>query len=139
MKNPEYLFHGSTTQDIKVLEPRKRYTPAGKIEYKAIYATPLPHYAAAHAFPWNSDEGVDLDVVGDDVFLEVPESIEDRLNTPVSIYKIHSDGFRHTTEELTGATWDTIKPVQVLSETKYPSVRQAFEELGGKLSILSDK
>ena len=63
----EYLYHGSTTQNIKRLEPRIRYTPAGKIDYSAIYASPLAAYAAAHSFPWSSNEGVDLDVLNNQI------------------------------------------------------------------------
>ena len=71
-----HLYHGSTTQHIKVLEPRQRYTPQGKIEYAAIYATPLTAYAASHSFPWSTDEGVKLDVVDGIVEMSIPTSTE---------------------------------------------------------------
>ena len=100
----KYLYHGSTTQNIKTLEPRKQYTPQGKIDYSAIYATPLPAYAAAHSFPWSTDEGVKLDVDENGVDMSIPKSLKERLQVPISIYKISPDGFEHTQEEITGYT-----------------------------------
>jgi hypothetical protein len=132
----KYLYHGSTTQNIKILEPRKRYTPQGKIDYFAIYATPLPAYAAAHSFPWSTDEGVGLDVDQSGVNLSIPISLKERLQIPVSIYKVSSDNFRHTKEELTGYTWHTINPVEVIEEIKYPSVEIALRELGAKFQYI---
>lgn len=128
----EFLYHGSITQDLKVLEPRKRYTPAGKIEYSAVYATPLSAYAAAHAFPWSSDEGFDIDF-DSELVLIVPKEYRARLNVPISIYKVSSRGFQITSEEETGQTWHTTKPVDVLEELKYKSVEEALFQLGGKI------
>ncbi|MBU3668365.1 MAG: hypothetical protein FGM57_00170 [Candidatus Taylorbacteria bacterium] len=130
----KYLYHGSTTQNIKTLEPRKRYTPQGKIDYSAIYAKPLPAYAAAHSFPWSTDEGVGLDVEEHGVDLSIPNSLKERLQVPVSIYKLAPDSFEHTEEELTGYTWHTTKPIEILEEVKYPSVEVALKELGAKLT-----
>lgn len=129
-----HLYHGSTTQHIKVLEPRQRYTPQGKIEYAAIYATPLTAYAASHSFPWSTDEGVKLDVVDGIVEMSIPTSLRERLKEPISIYKIPDTDFIHTTEETTGYTWHTTKPVEVLEETQYESVEKALEELGAKVT-----
>lgn len=131
-----HLYHGSTTQNLKTLEPRKRYTPAGKIDYAAIYATPLPAYAAAHSFPWSSDEGVGLDVVDGKVDMSVPKALQPRLQVSISIYKVSSDNFEHTKEEETGYTWHAVKPAQVIEETKYKSVEEAIAVLGGLLNYI---
>jgi len=125
-----YLYHGSTTQNIKTLEPRKRYTPQGKIDYSAIYATPLIAYAATHSFPWSSDEGVGLDVGDTKIFFNIPEALQERLQVPISIYKISDEHFKHTEEEVTGYTWHTTEPVDVLEEKQYSSVEAALKELG---------
>ncbi len=125
-----FLYHGSAVQNLKVLEPRKRYTPAGKIEYSAIYATPLLPYAIAHSFPWSSDEGVGLDIVKDNISISIPKAIKDRLKVPISVYKISSENFELTKEEETGYTWHSTKPVQVLEEIKYESVEEALKEVG---------
>ena len=128
----KYLYHGSIIQNIKILEPRKRYTPQGKIDYPAIYATPLPAYAAAHSFPWSTDEGFGLDVDEHGVGLSIPKNLRERLQVPISIYKLSSEGFEHTKEELTGQTWHKTNPVEVIEEVKYPSVEVALKELGAK-------
>jgi len=126
------LYHGSTTQYLLRLEPRRRYTPAGKIEYAAIYATPLKAYAAAHAFPWSSDEGIGLSVIDDEVHMSIPETLRERLSMPISIYTLpmKKNDFIHTEEESTGYTWHTTKPIEVEHEDQYTSVLEAFEELG---------
>lgn len=132
----EYLYHGSAAHNIKILEPRKRYTPQGKINYSAIYATPLPAFAAAHSFPWSTDEGVELDVEENEVTLSIPKSLKERLQIPISIYKVQAEGFEYTEEESSGYTWHTIHPVEVIEEAKYPSVEIALKELGVKFRYI---
>ena len=129
------LYHGSVVQNLKTLEPRKRYTPSGSIEYAAIYATPLPGFAAAHSFAWSSDEGIELDVEYEKISMIVPNELKERLNTPISIYTLPSETFEHTTEEGTGATWHTTEPVNILEEKKYTSVLEALMEHGVQLSF----
>jgi ABC-type dipeptide/oligopeptide/nickel transport system ATPase component len=131
-----YLYHGSTTSGIKVLEPSHRYSPAGKIEYNAIYATPMKAYAAAHSFPWSSDEGVNLDVVEGKVIFAVPQNFRERLQVPISIYKVSLENFVHTKEEETGRTWHTTQATPVLEEEKYKSVAIALQKLGVELSYI---
>lgn len=131
-----HLYHGSTTQNLKTLEPRKRYVPAGKIDYEAIYATPLPAYAAVHSFPWSSEEGIGLEIKDEKVILDIPEKLKNRLNVPISIYKVSAEGFEHTKEEEMGLTWHTIKSVKVLKEEKYESVESAIYELGGEIEFI---
>jgi len=126
----DYLYHGSIAQNLKTLEPRKRYTPQGKISYSAVYATPIPGYAATHSFPWSSDEGVGLDVEEGKISFSIPKILAERLQVPMSIYKISNTNFEHTSEELTGYTWHTTKIVQVLEEKQYTSVESALRELG---------
>ena len=132
----EYLYHGSIIQNLKILKPRKRYTPAGKIDFAAIYATKLPAYAACHSFPWSSKEGIDLNIIGNKISLEIPSKFKDRLKTPISIYKISSKDFEHTKEESTGLTWHSKKQTPIIEEVKYASVKEALEILGAKLIIL---
>lgn len=131
-----FLYHGSTTQNLKILEPRKRYTPAGKIEYAAIYATPLIPFAIAHSFPWSSDDGIGLDVIKDNISISVPKNLKDRLQVPISIYKISNEGFELTKEEETGYTWHSINPTKVIEEIKFSSVEEALKQLGSKLEYI---
>ena len=132
----EYLYHGSIVQNLKWLEPRKRYTPAGKIEFAAIYATPMPAYTACQSFPWSSEEGIDSNIVSDKITLEIPSELENRLDAPISIYKISSKDFEHTKEESTGLTWHSKKPTPIIEEVKYPSAKEALRILGVGLVIL---
>jgi hypothetical protein len=85
-----YLYHGSATQNLKILEPRKRYTPSDEMG-ASIYATPSAAFAATHSFPWSTDEGVGLDVHGNHVVLTLPERMRPRLQVRVSIYKMSAD------------------------------------------------
>ncbi len=126
----DYMYHGSTTQNIKVLEPRKRYTPAGKIEYAAIYATPLQAFAVAHGFPWSSEEGIGLDVASDIVSISIPSKLRGRLQVPLSIYKVSKDSFEHTKEEESGYTWHSAKSVPVVEEIKFSTVEEAMKVVG---------
>ncbi len=132
----EYLYHGSTTQGIKLLEPRKRFTPAGAIDYSAIYASSSPAFAICHSFPWSSDEGIDIEIKDGRMQLLVPSQLRDRLNTPISLYKILSVGFERTQEEETGYTWHTTASVPVIEEARYESVFEALEKNGGKVSYV---
>ena len=131
----QVLYHGSTTPDLKTLEPRKRYTPSNDINYESIYATPIEGYAATHSFPWSTDEGVDLDVIDGKVVMQIPQSMEKRLLTPISIYKISAKNFEHLADEVTGQTWQTIKPCSVISEEKFASVLEAFDKYHVQLII----
>ena len=133
LKDMNYLYHGSTTQNLKTLEPRMRYTPAGKIEYAAIYATPLLPYAIAHSFPWSSEDGIGLDVINENVSLSVPVNLKERLQVPISVYKVLAENFEHTKEEETGYTWHSTQPTKVVEEIKYVSVEDALKQLGAKL------
>ena len=100
----DFLYHGSATSGIRLLEPRKRFTPAGKIEYAAVYASTHPIIAAVHSFPWTSDEGIDFEIVGEKVTLIIPDLLKDRLQQSVSIYKVSAEKSQHTSEDETGYT-----------------------------------
>lgn len=125
-----HLYHGSTIQNLTTLIPHNRYSPAGAISYGAIYATPSTAFAATQAFPWSSDEGIDVEINENKMTLLIPLSMKDRLLVPISIYKVSVDTFIHTKEEYTGYTWHTTVPIEVIEEVKYESVLDAFEKLG---------
>ena len=130
-----YLYHGSTTQNLKTLEPRKRHTPYGEMN-ASIYATPSAAFAATHSFLWTTDEGVNLNVHGDHIVLTLPESMKERLQVPVSIYKLEDTGFEHTVKESTGYTWHIEQPVEILEEIKYESVEDAIVISGGEVRYI---
>lgn len=128
------LYHGSTTQNIKTLEPRHRYVPKnGTIDYEAIYATPMPAFAAAHAFAWSTDEGINLGIYDGQLRLSIPQKFKERLYVPISIYTISNEHFEHTEGEGTGLTWHTTKPVDIIKEVQYETVEEAIISLGGEI------
>lgn len=127
-----YLYHGSATQNLKTLEPRKRHTPYGEMN-ASIYATPSPAFAATHSFAWTTDEGVNLNVHGEHIVLTLSETMKERLQIPISIYKIPAKDFEHTVKESTGYTWHTEQNVEIIEEVKYNSVEEAIKETGGEV------
>ncbi|MEZ4114151.1 MAG: hypothetical protein R3B65_01685 [Candidatus Paceibacterota bacterium] len=124
----KYLYHGSVTQNIKTLEPRKRFTPNGEINYSAIYATPSIGFAVCHSFPWSTNEGVDLSIEDGKIKMVIPKDLEGRLLVPISVYKIEDTNFELTKEESTGYTWHSIKPAGILEEIQYKNVLEAMKE-----------
>lgn len=135
------LYHGSITGNIATLEPRKRYVPGNeKNSPECIYATDDPAFAAAHAFPWTSSEGIDLYYYTEDegverVYLEIPITLCERLNRPVFIYTLNSKNFTWVQEEVVGRTYRSLEAVQCLSSQRFDTVKEAVETLGGKVII----
>lgn len=119
-----------------MLRPHKRYTPSDAITYEAIYATPLPAFAAAHSFPWSTKEGVHLEVSNGQVIFILPKEFKERLQVPISIYKIPINTFLQTQEEKTGYTWHTTSAVEIIEETKYSNVEEALILLGAELTYI---
>jgi|688.fasta_scaffold13350_5 hypothetical protein len=134
-----FLYHGSDTPGIVQLDPRQRFTPGNEKEVPAsVYATSDPAFAAAHAFPWSSSEGIDL-YYGENengekkVCLEVPKVIFERLNKPVSIYTLDGKGFTWLKEELSGKTYISLCSVKCIQELRFNSAKEAIEFFGGKV------
>jgi len=141
MKNiiPKFVYHGSVTPDIKMFEPRKRYTPGEFSENEineAIYAGDDPAYCAAHAFPWGSEEGFNLFYENDKVVLEVPEKYKDSLNQKVYIYKLPSSAFKLLDIEPKGHNFWSKEKVKPIGIQKFNSVTEAIKTLGGKIRII---
>ena len=133
----EYLYHGSSVQGLKKLIPFKKHTPQGEVEFAAIYATPLPGFAAAHSFRWSSDEGVYLEVTKDlRVIFKVPKQIIERLEIPISIYQVDPHNFTLCKEELTGQTYISKQEVDVIDEVRFKSVIDALEFFSVDFEIL---
>lgn len=141
MKIPDALYHGSTTSNITILEPRRRFTPGNEENApEAIYATDDPAFAAAHAFPWASIEGINLYYDEDEtregiscVHFEVPAALFERLNQPVTIYTLGSKTFTWVKEEVVGRTYRSLDAVAILSSQHFNTVTEAIEIFGGKI------
>lgn len=139
MLKPTYLYHGSITPNIDTLMPRKRYIPDNeKNTPECIYATDDPGFAAAHAFPWSSNEGIDLYYDEDEakvarVHLEVPAKLFARLNQPVYIYKVNSSSFYWIKEDVLGKTYRSLERVKCLGCQRFSTVLEAIQTFGGKV------
>jgi diadenosine tetraphosphate (Ap4A) HIT family hydrolase len=132
----KFLYHGSSTDDIERLEPSLRYTPGEELDSPAsIYASDLPAFAAAHSFPWSSDEGIDLYVDGTIVTLEILETHFDRLQKATYIYLVADNQFSLLECESSGHTFRTTQPVDCLQKISFPSVVEAIEHYGGRVII----
>lgn len=130
------FFHGSHTDNIATLEPRYRYVPGGDTAPPpAVYATDIPAYAAAHAFPWSTDEGVDLYLLEGRVMLEVPKSLEGRLKEPIFIYTVPATTFSAVTSDEMGHNFRSTQPVQCIAKQRFESVTEAVTSLGGIVKV----
>jgi hypothetical protein len=138
------LFHGSLTDHIETLEPRKRYTPGGEENSPSgIYASDDPAFAAAHAFPWSSVEGVDLyyELEGDkfEHVLEVPESLKTRLEQPIFIYEVSAKNFELLNISPAGHNYRSLEPTKCLGKKRFETVSGGIHSYGGIVKIKSNK
>ena len=145
MSPHEFLYHGSTTPDIKEFEPRKRLTPGalGKDASPAVYATDHPAYAAAQSFPWSSSEGFDarfkrgLISKRERVVLIVPRKFKGRLNQKVYIYKLPGATF----ELIEGAApeghnFRSLVKVKPVDYKPFETVTKALIHFDGKIDFV---
>lgn len=137
VEKPEFLFHGSIGAGIELLEPRKRYTPSAGVPER-VYASGNPAFAAAHSFPWSSDEGIDLRIEDGKLILMVPRRLASRLEQPVSIYRLPSEYFEFTEEESMKLTYHSVTPVAPIEAMPFDSVTEAVEHFGGMVEILEE-
>jgi hypothetical protein len=137
VEKPKFVYHGSVTGNIDVFEPRKRYVPSGANVPPRVYAAINPAFAAAHSFPWSSDEGIDLSIEGEKVVLCIPERFKDRLSQFIYIYKLKGDDFIPTSEESTGETLHTEKHIRPESVERFNSVTEALEYYGGVVKFIT--
>lgn len=133
---PETLYHGTVTDDIDELEPRKRSIPGGadpETQPKLVYASDNAAFAAAQSFLWGSSEGFELSVEKDGVLFRVPEDQKERLNVPVQVYTVSGEHFTHTPGEGTGHSFQTKEPTKPSTKESFSTVQQAIEYFGGKV------
>jgi hypothetical protein len=132
------LYHGSSTPDLKVLEPRIRFTPGslGKRAPEAIYAGDEPAYAATHGFPWSSKEGFDVVYENGKVVLIVPEAHRERLLQPLFVYEVPGDGFELLDTEPKGHNYWTRERIVPVRCVRYETVTDAVERNGGSIRYI---
>jgi hypothetical protein len=130
------FYHGSQTDNIRTLEPRKRFVPSHETAPPAaIYASDHPAYAAAHAFHWTTAEGVRLYFDRLQVMLEVPKSLEERLHRPIFIYTVLADTFEPVASDRVGHNFRSVKPVNCLAKRRFETVIDAVTTFGGTVTI----
>lgn len=133
---PAFLYHGTLTANIMEFEPRKRFTPGGLDVPPRIYATDRPDFAVMHAFPWSSDEGIDIVEREGKLHLQVPKHLKSRLNQPIYIYKLKGDNFMFTEEEGTGNTYHCEEPLIPEGVEGFDSVTEAVHHYGGVVEFI---
>ena len=135
---PRLLFHGSGIPDIAVLEPRRIFMP-GDVDPEQwpalVYASDLAAFAAAHAFPWDSEDGFQLSVdFHKRVKMRIPRALSELLRRPVYIYTVMAGNFEPTREELTGHTFHCSQLVPVMTCKAFASVEEAILSYGGAVT-----
>ncbi len=133
------VYHGSIIAGIKILEPKKRFTPGalGKDVPLAIYATDDPGYAAAHSFPWSSREGFDAYYKSDKLILKVPKLFQDRLEQEICIYTLPVKQFSllKNVKPIGRNYWAHV-PIKPISAKCFPAVSVALKYYGVKIKII---
>ncbi len=132
----KHLYHGSVVRGLKVLEPKKRFTPSETIDFSAIYATPSKTFAITHSFPWSSEDGFDVEIKDGQVTLLCPKLSVHKLIVPISIYVISDKDFVRTEVEETGYTWHSIESSVVMEEIRYETVVLAMEKEAGFIEYI---
>jgi hypothetical protein len=136
------LYHGSATPALTEIEPRSRFIPVGVSEAHwpaLVYASDIPAFAAAHSFPWSTNEGFELSVSGvGRVTLSVPPQHQQRLQCPAYLHAVPADSFVSTVSEGSGHTYHSDAPVQVLSCTRFRTVEEAIKSHGGIVALNGD-
>lgn len=133
------IYHGTIIKGITILEPKKRYTPGGETSAEAIgeriYASYIPAFAAAHGFPWSSEDGIDVEVDGETIILVLPKDKQALLEQAVCIYTLPDDTFKLTIEEETGLTYHSTEPVAPIECHCFTSIIDAMKEYGGTIKF----
>jgi hypothetical protein len=116
-----------------------RFIPVGVSEAHwpaLVYASDIPAFAAAHAFPWSTNEGFELSASGvGRVTLSVPPQHQQRLQCPAYLYAVRANSFVSTVSEGSGHTYHSDAPVQVLSCTPFRTVEEAIKSHGGIIAL----
>lgn len=89
-----------------------------------------------HAFPWSSDEGIDITERKGKLYLQIPHQLKERLSQPIYIYKLKGGDFVLTAEEETGNTYHCEIPTMPESVEKFDSVTGAVHHYGGAVEFI---
>ena len=146
----EVLYHGSPIQGLKTLGLRRESNPGVEPDSPAaVYAGITPAYCATFAFPYGNSKGVErgsesIMVNGREeegpFTLTVPSALAHYLDNPASVYVVPADKFA-VQPHITPVGWNfrSLAEVEVMEELKFPTIREAIEQLGGKVVIREGK
>jgi len=135
----DYLYYGTITPDIKEFIPKKRHVPGmrGSNEPAAVHAGDDPAFAAAHAFPWSFDEGINVVYDRDKVVLEMPRALLGRLAEKIYIYKLPKEKFELLRGiEPRGRNYVCYERVQPVGVDAFKSVSDALRYYGAELKVI---
>jgi len=139
-KETKSIYHGTTQKDLDIIKPFKRFTPGDEEVADSIspriYASYVPTFAAAHSFPWSSEDGIDIVTEDGAVSILVPADKQSVLDQEICIYTLPDDTFILTTEEETGLTYHTEQKIIPIKCDCYQSVIVAMEKLGGQIKLI---
>jgi hypothetical protein len=136
----EVLYHGSTVLGLTELQPFRRTTP-GELKKEdvpeSIYATDNPLAAVMFSFPWRSEEGIDLQIVGETLKLIVPSCHKDRLTQPIALYQLSRAPFTRVpnVSQAIGNFWAQ-ESVPVSGVEEFPNVYSGVARFGGEIAVI---
>lgn len=133
------LYHASSQQNLKYIDPNKNITNHNNEKHKKVYASTDKSYSSAFSFSWSDSEGFRYGRYSDNSQweLKVPPKYASRLNHPCSIYEVEEKGF--IDENLSTPEYSSKTKVKVISEEKYETAVECMRRNGVKISILRRK
>ena len=129
------VYHGSSTSDLKVLEPHK------STHGNFVYATNYKEIATIFAKKYGHDLTYGIGRSNKDepwiITERVPGAFDRMFNNPFSLYTLPIDTFKDIKTGFAEVVSDT--SVKVLKEEKYPNVYEALKKLEqeGKIRLIS--
>ncbi len=135
LKQSVKLYHGSSTQNLKIIEPRRK-TYVHKTDPPRVFVTTDESFAACFTFYWADQEGFDLGNINNGPWiLKVPKKFKNRLTKPCSIYIVEPGNYKQVKNMLKQEYFST-KPIKVLEEIKYRTALDAMKTNGVKVIFI---
>jgi hypothetical protein len=137
------LYHGSVVSGLEYLEPRHRYTPGVEDQSpEGVYASDDAAFAAGHAFPWQTSDGVLLGYFSDEktapMTLQIPVHMRRLLDQSISVYTVDPKDFVVLSDvEPSGRTYRSLERVKCYEERRFESVWEAFTTYGGEIRVVA--
>jgi hypothetical protein len=135
------LYHGSIVSGLEYLGPRHRYTPGVENQSpEGVYASDDAAFAAGHAFPWQTLDGILLGYFGDEttMTLQIPVTMRRLLDQSISVYTVEPKDFVVLSDvQPSGRTYRSLERVKCYEEKRFESVWEAFTTYGGQIRVVA--